>query len=271
MEYIIDKYNFFLHKIFKTFVNIINFKKVSIYNLLISFFYYGNYCYSYYGIKLFNVNFNDVAFRYSCGGAYGLNYFEFLKNYKKKFIFIDIGSNLGIFSIASALNKNCEFIFSIEPQRSIINSLKKNLSSNNTKFRICNFAISNFNGNSFFAYNIKDPGSSKLCSNKKINKKKYLLKKVVVKDFHFFNNILLEYQNLDIVVKIDVEGHENIVLRQIKKSKIFFKIKHFYIETTTSNLKKILHYLKDYKLKTINPVIMGNDTKQQYDLEFIKK
>ena len=271
MERIIDIYNIFIHKIFKIFVDVINFKKVNIYNLLINFFYYGNYCYSYYGVKLFNVNFNDVTFRYSCGGAYSPYYFNFLKNYNKRFIFIDIGSNLGLFSMSSALNKNCEFIFCIEPQRSIINSLKKNLSFINNKFRICNFAISDFNGNSFFAQNIKDLGSSKLWSSKNINKNKYLLKKVAVKNFFFFKKILLEYPNLDFVVKIDVEGHENTVLKEIKKSKILFKVKHFYIETSLSNLKKIRYYLKDYKLRSVNPVISGNDIKQYCDLEFVKK
>jgi FkbM family methyltransferase len=271
MERIIDIYNICIHKIFKIFVDVINFKKVSIYNLLINFFYYGNYCYSYYGVKLFNVNFNDVTFRYSCGGAYSPYYFNFLKNYNKRFIFIDIGSNLGLFSIASALNKNCEFIFAIEPQRSIINSLKKNLSFNNNKFRICNFAISDFNGNSFFAQNIKDLGSSRLSSNKNINKNKHLLKKVAVKNFSFFKKILLEYPNQDFVVKIDVEGHENIVLKEIRKSKILFKVKHFYMETSLSNLKKLRYYLKDYKLRSVNPVISGNDIKQYCDLEFIKK
>jgi FkbM family methyltransferase len=268
MERIIDIYNICIHKIFKIFVDVINFKKVSIYNLLINFFYYGNYCYSYYGVKLFNVNFNDVTFRYSCGGAYSLYYFNFLKNYNNRFVFIDIGANLGLFSLAASKNINCDFIHAIEPSKSICNSLKKNLFFNKSK--IYNFAISNFNGKSFFAQNIKDSGSSKLCYSINI-KKKYLLKKVNVKNFSFFNKILPKQKNLDILIKIDVEGHENIVLKEIRKSKILSKVKHFYIETSVHNIKKIRYYLKDYKLLSINPIISSNNIKKFCDLEFVKK
>lgn len=267
MKSIIDTYNYFLHKILKIFVDLINFKKVNIYNFLINFFYYGNYCYSYYGIKLFNVNFNDVTFRYSCGGAYSLYYFNFLKNYNNRFIFIDIGANLGLFSAAASTNKNCKFIHAIEPQKIICNSLKKNLFIKN--FKIYNFAISNFNGKSFFAQNIKDSGSSKLCDSIN-NKKKYLLKKVDVKNFSFFNKIFSEHQNLDFLIKIDVEGHENIVLKEIGKSKILSRVRHFYIETSVENIKKIRFYLKDFKLLSINPII-NNNIKKFCDLEFVKK
>jgi len=64
---------------------------------------------------------------------------------------------------------------------------------------------------------------------------------------------------------------KNIVLKEIIKSKILYKVKHFYIETSVNNIKKIKYYLKDYKLLSINPIISSNSVKEFCDLEFVKK
>ena len=79
-----------------------------------------------------------------------------------------------------------------------------------------------------------------------------------------------KHQNLDFLIKIDVDGHENIVLKEIIKSSILSRVKHFYIETSVDNIKKIRYYLKDFKLLSINPII-NNNIKKFCDLEFAKK
>lgn len=75
------------------------------------------------------------------------------------------------------------------------------------------------------------------------------------------------------MIKIDVEGKDLEVLKEIKKSKLFQNIVYIYIETKNnkkdiSNIKK---NLKNFYLKKKHPIIKNLQSTKQLDLEFIKK
>jgi hypothetical protein len=78
-------YNFLIHKVLKITTSLILYKKNSLYNYFIKNLHIGSYCYSYYGVKLFNVDFKDITFKYSCGGAYGMYLSNFLTKYNNSF------------------------------------------------------------------------------------------------------------------------------------------------------------------------------------------
>ena len=173
-----------LHKIIKYFVDLIIYKKNFFYNFFIKNLSLGDFCFSYYSVKLNNVDFNDATFRFACGGAYGNYLNSLIKEYKKEFFFLDIGANIGIFSLIAKNNDNCKKIIAIEPSRLIFKKLKKNLPSN--KCALYNLAISNFNGIADLSINKNHSGSSKLIK-KKI--KKYKSQKVIIKNYKFFDMI----------------------------------------------------------------------------------
>jgi len=247
-------YNFLLHKIVKYFVDLIIYKKIFVYNFLIKNFSLGKTCFSYYSVKLNDVDFNDATFRFACGGAYG-NYFNSLiQNYNKEFFFLDIGANIGIFSLIAKNNRNCKKIFAIEPSKLIFKRLKKNLYPKNCI--AYNLAISEFNGFSNLTLNKTHSGVSRLI--KKKDKTKYISEKVVTKNHKFFNMIYNKFYPKNLIVKIDVEGHQFTVIKEIKKSKIYKFISILYIENennyySKNKLNKMLTGFKFLKFdKSIN-------------------
>ena len=62
--------------------------------------------YSRYNVKITNQSFNDLTYRLSLGAGYGFFYSQYLKSLSKKFVFLDFGSNLGIYSLISSYNLN---------------------------------------------------------------------------------------------------------------------------------------------------------------------
>ena len=251
-------FNFLLHKIIKFIVNTIVYKKTFLYNFFIKNLSLGNFCYSYYSVKLNNVDFKDATFRFACGGAYG-NYFNSLiKKYEKEFFFLDIGANIGIFSLIAKNNKYCKKIIAIEPSKLIYKKLKKNLSSK--KCVLYNLAISNFNGVADLSINANHSGVSKLISKK--DKKKYKSQKVITKNYKFFDMIYKKLKPYNLIVKIDVEGHQLSVIKEIKKSKIYNKISIMYIENENNyNAKKKLQkMLPKFKLIKLDKIINFKDS-----------
>ena len=57
-------YNFLLHKLVKYFVDLIIYKKIFVYNFFIKNFSFGETCFSYYSVKLNDVDFNDATFKF---------------------------------------------------------------------------------------------------------------------------------------------------------------------------------------------------------------
>ena len=140
-------HNKFLFLIAKYLTNFIEFKRVYIFNILTRYFYVGNFCFSYYGVKLFYPNFKDPTFRYCNGGAYGDKYSNFLKTLSERYYFIDVGANIGIYSLISSQNNNCKKVIAFEPQQLMSQCLNTSLTLNNiTNVDVYNIAISNESG-----------------------------------------------------------------------------------------------------------------------------
>ena len=222
------------------FTSIIRYKKVYIFNTLTKFFYVGNFCYSFYNVKLFNPNFKDPTFRYCNGGAYGNFYSNYLNKLKKKFHYIDIGANIGIYSLIASKNNKCIKIDAFEPNPAIYKNLKKNLShlyyANSNEV-----AITNKFGEIKFYIDLKSSGSSQIDnpkSNLKINAVNRDFLKLLINKDQFIN------------IKIDVEGHEHIVLDEIINSFDLKKINSIYIEIANDKvvLNNYVHKLKEFKL-----------------------
>ena len=251
-------FNLLLHKIIKYFVDLVVYKKTFLYNFFIKNLSLGDFCFSYYSVKLNNVDFKDTTFRFACGGAYGNYLNSLIKEYEKEFFFLDIGANIGIFSLIAKNNKNCKKIIAIEPSRLIYKKLKKNLPSKNCA--LYNLAITNFNGIADLSINKNHSGVSRLINKK--DKKKYKSQKVITKNYKFFDMIYKKLKPYNLIVKIDVEGHQLSVIKEIKKSKIYNDIAIMYIENENNYDAKIKlqKMLSEFKLIKLDKIINFKDS-----------
>ena len=122
----------------------LNKSKAHIYgNWAIGFFNYGlswlreqiykitkaEYVRSRYGVLL-KSNWQDITFRMAYYALYQFHLSRFLTKINTPFIFLDIGANQGIFSLAAGKNLHCKKVLAFEPVSDIYNILKKNIAIN---------------------------------------------------------------------------------------------------------------------------------------------
>lgn len=158
---------------------------------------------------------------------YESNNFKFIKDnsfLQDEFIFIDIGANIGIYSIfVSKYFKNCINIYAFEPIPRTFNFLKKNIAKNNIKnIKLHNIALSDQN---------KNVTMSTLSKNGTDQSAIYSIKNkngIQVKSNKLDNIINLTKKRL--FVKCDTEGHDLNVMRgminNLKQNKCLIQIEN---------------------------------------------
>ena len=203
-----------------------------------------------YGL-LFYRNYNDTTFKFYVIGKYGYEYWNKIKNIEYPFLFIDIGSNQGLYAIGSSKNKNCVQSYAFEPIKKTFDLLLENIDLN--KINNCqayNLGISNKNGFSKMFYDPKHSGAAHINDNEG-----YEFNNVEIINNQKLNNII--DKSYPIHIKIDVEGHEEIVINEIFKSDFSNNIKELYFEvderwTNYENIQLILNKNGFYNLKKSN-------------------
>ena len=175
---------------------------------------------------------------------------EYLISYAKKQncdIFIDIGSNFGLYSmIFSKSIKNID-IFSYEPIKKNYEKQLRNIKLNNieSNFEIYNYGISDSNKLTFFE--TKNSNNFDQSSTYKVSSNGY--EEGELKKFDDVNNIL----NKNLIIKIDIEGHEyealNGMIKTIKNNKILLQVEIF-----NENFDKVNLMLLNLNFKLIKKI-----------------
>jgi FkbM family methyltransferase len=193
-----------------------------------------NWRYSYYGVKIVNQKITDLTYRLSLGGGYGNFYFSYLNKFKKKFVFLDIGSNLGIYSLISNNNSNCKYILAFDPLPNIKEIIMKNFRLNKVKGKFYNVGIYKRNIKKKI-YIFKDhSGKSSIINSKGTNV--YIFAKF--RNYLFLKKIIKNVKKEKFVIKIDVEGVEENVIKELIKSNILKNTYSIFVEIQNLNLKK---------------------------------
>jgi FkbM family methyltransferase len=173
-------------------------------------------------------------------------------NKNKPSIFIDIGTNFGVYSLRISKLFKILKVIAFEPVLTTFNKLKLNIKINNLEKRIqtYNAGLSNTSGvKKMVALKrrnyIQSGGFSFNIPKRKLNNDQIIqYHKSIVGD-----NIL-KFKKKKIVIKIDVEGYENKVLLGIKNllnnNKILLQIEIF-----DNNFKIINKFLLEKKFKLI--------------------
>ena len=203
--------------------------------------------YSYYNVKIVNQNFKDLTYRLCLGGGYGDFYSLYLKKISEKFIFLDFGSNLGIYSLISNNNPNCKFILAFDPLPYIKKKIVKNFKLNKVNGIFYNIGIFDKNLKKKLFISKNHSGASSIIKSKQTSH--YV--SVVLKNYLFLKKIISKYKENNYVVKIDVEGAEYTVINELEKSNILKNTQSVFVEIRNPNLsvkkKKIITQLKKNK------------------------
>ena len=179
-----------------------------------------------YGVYL-NSNWGDATFNLCFNGTYGYFFSDFIKKLNKRYEFIDIGANQGIYSLIASNNTNIKRIFAFEPVEQTFKLLKKNIKINKfTNIIAKKFAISNYNGKTKIQFNKNHTGAATI--DKRYfdsSKNSHSIKTV---NFKVLNSLIKSNDRK--VVKIDVEGHELEVINQLIKTDFIKLIDFIYVE-----------------------------------------
>jgi len=133
--------------------------------------------------------------------------------------FVDIGANMGIYTVLFAKRFSFERIYAFEPDPRNFSQLHANIFLNNLydKVAIYNLALSSEDSEKTFylSRNKKDIDNEKLntgTSSLLFNKDRHISHAVITVQTIKLDD-LLQIKNQSIVIKIDVEGHEYNVLK----------------------------------------------------------
>ena len=223
---------------------------------------------SVYGVIL-EANWYDSTFHMALLGTWGFYLHDILRNQTNKFAFLDIGANFGLYSSIAVQSQNCEFIVAIEPNPMVFNALRNNIVTNQEnkakRIKLYQFAVGPENKSSLLFYNSNNLGKANFRG------KGDNTIKCKVRNYSLFDEINDLTSNLLIIVKIDVEGFEPQVLREIQRSRLKEKIQGIFIEISPSwvsvkDLKKMFTDLKEMGFKESWRSI----NKHQYDAFYIK-
>jgi len=180
-----------------------------------------------YGVQMVP-NFGDMTFRYCYYATYGRYFSDYLDAIETDFIFIDIGANQGVFSLVAARNPHCRRIIAIEPVRLTFDLLEANIAINGASERsvLLNAALSDHPGEAEIAFKANHSGRASIAGH-------YQMRGRPTETIRLIDAAALDAhipQDLPIYVKIDVEGHEEVVIAELLKSAHAARIKAIFHE-----------------------------------------
>ena len=260
----INLYNYILHRFSVVISNIFIFKTVSVYNFLINFSI-GKYKYSKYGIKLLNQDNFENTYKFCLGAAYGYYYSNYLKKIKKKFIFLDIGANIGIYSLYAATHKHN--VISVEPEFSNFFMLNANIRDNNLAPNMTAYPISLYNKSEIAHLHIRygTLGASSNSFEQPIGQTGELFDAIFKQgSISITTDQLLSKLNLQPnYIKIDVDGHELPIVEGMVKTLKLQSLQSILIELNTE-LPEHKQALEIVESNEIQWILSNQDQEETY-------
>lgn len=221
----------------------------------------GNWLYSIYGVKL-KKHWSDATFRFCANGLYGTYLSRFLAELRPNFSFVDIGANLGLYSLVAARSRGVKKIYAFEPNPFVYEYLVANVALNAANISTYQAAIAASDGNQSFSFDSTHTGTGGLTSSgeQQIS--------VVCRNFSIFDEIQNEDEGQK-VVKIDVEGYEPVVIAELFKSKMAASIKFIYFEVYKNryDTQEVENILERQGFKVLHKEGSG----LHYDVMYVRK
>lgn len=164
-----------------------------------------------YGVTM-HANWRDRTFQYCYHGTYGPVLADYLAERRQPFAFVDIGANQGLYSLIAARNPQCAAVTAFEPVAATFARLARNIAANAgaAKVTAVDAAISREAGSATIA---TDGGHSGTASLRHADAAGETIRILGAAEF----DPLIDAE-LPLVVKIDVEGHEEAVVDALMAS-----------------------------------------------------
>lgn len=185
-----------------------------------------NYGLSIFGIYLKKRN-KDFTYKFCLYGYCGTFLADEIESISSPTVFLDIGANIGLFSLLAEKNENFVKIYAFEPDEKTIGYFMKNIEVNRAqRIELIPFAVSNEPGIHRLYLEEGHSGASSL---KKTDRSvsSYEIERI---DFNYLNAHLYIPSNTSIFIKIDVEGHELNVLETLVKWSNFKYVNKIFLE-----------------------------------------
>jgi FkbM family methyltransferase len=182
-----------------------------------------------YGVNLFETP-GDRTFEL-CVAGYGRIVAEAVEARNADFVFLDIGANLGLFSLLAARNPHCRKVVAIEPIPQTFANLRANVLRSRRKTIVAvNGAVTDVTDPVVhLAYSPTHSGMARI-----VGKRKGAVAASVIGAGKL--DELVRRLDLPILVKIDVEGAEIEVLKTLMGTTFFPLIDEIVIEVSERNL-----------------------------------
>ena len=198
-------------------------------------------------------------------GSWGFYLNDYLISLDNDFFLLDVGSNMGLYSLVALSNVNCKFCFCIEPGSENRDLLKNNLKFNklDKRAKVFPFAIAHKNTTGKLYLSENNCGRSNMIF------QKGKTEDIDLRNYEFFNEIYSNYDTKNIFVKIDVEGFEPIVIEELFKSTLINRVNDIFIEFTPKWYKSNDFEKMKGIISTNNFVeIWRSKGIEQYDIHF---
>ena len=182
-----------------------------------------------YGVDMIQ-NWHDRTFVYCHAGIYGKFLANELSNFREPFAFVDIGANQGLYSLIAANNPFCSEVVAFEPVSGTHSILEANiaLSAQKSKIRTCKLGIAASPGAAQIRVPEGHSGMASLSPEQNLHAEKCRVETIETVSSDELGGLLPEEPTL--FVKVDVEGLEKVVIRQLLDSEAGSRIKAIFYE-----------------------------------------
>jgi len=171
---------------------------------------------------------DDITYKFCLDAQYRNGLEKLLHDISEKTIFVDIGANIGLFSLVASQNPSIVAIHAFEPDSENFKYLTENIRRNNSTNAIPhNYAISENVGVAKLYTTTGHSGASRILHDQVDFSSPFTTVSMVN---HTYLNSVFSSKQERYFIKVDVEGYEFEVLKALRSALFFQFIQDFYIE-----------------------------------------
>lgn len=178
-----------------------------------------------YGIALVP-NWGDVTFERCASGSYGTFYAGHLANLDVPFLFLDIGANQGLYAVLAAKNPNCLGVYAFEPVPETADLCQANAALNEVAQTVSVVTAAITDGRRRLTMTTAPDHSGTATLQAGATGERVQVDGIDADDL----SRLTVPKDARVVVKLDVEGHEPVVVEELLRSALGSRIAELFYE-----------------------------------------
>lgn len=157
-----------------------------------------------YGVLLID-RADDATFRFCVKGVYGFFFANLLRRWRRPYALLDVGANIGLYSLIAAGSRNARRVVSFEPDPHSADLLRKNAWLNDVSVDVVEAAVSRSSGSALLSVPSGHSGASHLGAAEPNSSSL----RVTTLSGAELDDVVGELPpGVEVIVKLDVEGHE---------------------------------------------------------------